>query len=387
MKIGIFTQPIYTNYGGILQAYAMQAVLRRMGHDVKTFDIPWHEDVLFLRLWISSKRLVKFFMTLLLGKVKTGLLFNPFISKEKIRVATTKHTKGFVSDNINLTARVKNRKHIEQCVSAEKFDVLITGSDQVWRPMYTHHLDWAYLSFAPKNVRRIAYAASFGVNHWEYNHKETMEAKKYLSDFSGVSVREYSAVSLCKQHLGIDAEWVADPTMLLDKTDYIKLLSKRPTKSVKDRIMLYILDPNKRKASIVSTIETLLQKECVSIRAAKDIEEYRRGCDMDDFCPPSVEQWLRAFDECCAVVTDSFHGTVFSIIFNVPFVVIINEERGAARIESLLEKFGLVKRVVYSDSEKDITQVLNTPINWRSVNEIRANFASQSLNFLYKSLQ
>lgn len=387
MKIGIFTQPIYTNYGGILQAYALQETLRRMGHSAKTLDIPWHEDILLRRIWISSKRLMKFILLLLKGKVEKLLLTNPFTSKEKIRLATTKYTKGFVYDNINLTAKITSGKLLEECVAAENFDILITGSDQVWRPMYTHHLDWGFLSFAPKDAKKIAYAASFGVDYWEYDENESREAKKYLSDFSGVSVREESAVLLCKRHFGIDARWVADPTMLLDKADYIKLSTKHPTKSLKDRIMSYILDPNEKKTSIVHTIETILKRESVSIRANKNIESFHKGCNIEDFCPPSVEQWLQAFDDSYAVVTDSFHGTVFSIIYNVPFVVILNEERGATRIESLLKKFGLTQRIVYGDSKDEIIQALNAPIDWHVVNETRSEFTSQSLNFLYKSLQ
>ncbi|MFI3319815.1 MAG: polysaccharide pyruvyl transferase family protein [Rikenellaceae bacterium] len=220
MKIGIQTLQLNTNYGGILQAYALQTVLQRMGHDASVIT---KFSIFAFPLWMYPLalgfRLVKKYI---LGQ-KNIVIFNVKKRKEEA-VIVRQHTQRFIDTYINKLECERFISLPENCV-----DAIVVGSDQVWRPRYFGKkiIADAYLEFARGwDIKRLSYAASFGTAEWEYSESQTAKCKELIAKFDAVSVREESAVGLCKDHFGVEAQHLLDPTMLLSKEDYIASVEK-----------------------------------------------------------------------------------------------------------------------------------------------------------------
>ena len=381
MKIGILTQPLYENYGGLLQCFALQTILKRLGHepwiirrDVYRKEFTWLERVFF-----NVKQVIKVF----LGKKFVNLLSQKKVSYVK------KNTKYFISECINpKTEIITTTEHLKNYHLTNKFDAYIVGSDQVWRPIYSPCITNYFLDFFPtndNNVKRLAYAASFGIDDWEFSEEETKTCRDLLQKFDAISVREDSAVLLCDKYLNrADAVHVLDPTMLLDKEDYIRLVEKENEPKSPGNLFCYILDEDEKKNEIIEVIAkktsaipfTQMPKCKISYENLKD--------RLEDCVYPTVTAWLRAFMDAEMVVTDSFHGCVFSIIFNKPFIVYGNKGRGMARFHSLLSIFGLENRLI--TNSEDALLVINEPINWEAVNTKKKEWQEKSYNFLKNNL-
>ena len=375
MKIGIITQPLETNYGGLLQNYALQETLRRLGHDVTTLDQPYLIASRYKILTGCLRTIIKW----LLGR-KANMPF--YITNKEIETIAV-HTDKFIQKYINHTTRLSSKKDFSKTVAENSIEALVVGSDQVWRPLYNPRLTRSFFDFAESlDITRIAYAASFGVDNWEYNTKETKICSRLAKLFKAISVREMSGIKLCKKHLGVDATFVLDPTMLLDKEDYIKIVEKsRITKSEGD-MFTYILDQTEEKKEFINKVATRLNLVPFSVMPQKNKRYIKKDIE-ECICPP-VEQWLRAFMDAKFVVCDSFHGAVFSIIFNKPFVIIGNEERGMSRFNSLVEMYSLKERLLNTSSDINI---VNKAIGWEAVNNKRAEMRELSIKFIKDNLQ
>lgn len=370
MRIGIYTQPLHSNYGGLLQAWALQTVLRRMGHDVVTFqpDIYMHLSPL-RALMVYPIRLLRY----LSGKSDT-IRYEHI--HNKIQHAITSNTSKFVHNNINL-CEYRDIGSLRE----KDYDVLMVGSDQVWRPCYNNHfyskIENSFLDFARSwTVKRIAYAASFGTDKWEFTDEETMKCAQLTKLFDAVSVREQSGVGLCKEKFGIEAVHVLDPTLLFEKEDYVSLIEKcGNTVKPKGQLMCYILDKTDEKTSLITRIAN--SKHLVPFYANARTEDPE--APVNERIQPSVEQWLRDFKEAEFVVTDSFHACVFSIIFNKPFVVVGNKKRGMSRFQSLLETFGLKDHLLFSIDDYKSSQQYDIP---DMTYEILSDMREKSYKFL-----
>ena len=374
MKIGIITLPLHNNYGGILQAYALQIVLRRLGHDVVVFDRSHIIKLSFPYKCLSYfKQLVK---KLLLDK-KTIIRWDKKYNTERNIMRT--NTYPFILKRIG---RVIVNSDYSNIVFKD-YDAFVVGSDQVWRPKYFGKdiISNAYLSFAKDwSVKRISYAASFGTEEWEYSEAQTLECKEWIKKFDAVSVRESSAVKLCKEHLNVDALHVLDPTMLLSVTDYIQLFKEANTPQSPGSLMCYVLDETEGKQKVVSNVEETLNLTAFSVNSKYEV----RTAPLEERIQPPVEAWLRGFYDAEFVVTDSFHACVFSILFEKPFIVYGNKDRGMARFHSLLSIFGLENRLVTSSAEAQ--KVISVPIDWSLVNAKKKEWQEKSYNFLRNRL-
>lgn len=376
MKICILTQPLHTNYGGLLQAYSLQTVLKRMGHDVLTEDRKMPKP--------SVKYAIKCQIKRWLGPIRKR--YYPSAREvSKIR----ENTDRFIRENIRTTEPIYSKTKEE--FRKYRFDTYIVGSDQVWRPLYSPYLMNYFLDFTVgQDVKRIAYSASFGTKEWEFSEEETRRAAELLKDFDAISVREDCGVGLCKYYFGVDAVHTLDPTMLLDKEDYLALLkSNCGTKQSGKKLMAYILDASRENDDIKALIASKL-----GVRLDDVIEPmpkknfYTCGPKGLGGCVyPAVEDWLQGFAEADFVVTDSFHGTVFSIIFNVPFITVVNVGRGADRFTSLINMFDLQDRLITSYDEEKTNRLIETPIDFSTVNEIRAKAKNESISFLKNALK
>lgn len=376
MRIGILTLPLHTNYGGILQAYALQTVLERMGHEVVVFDTPKKSTL--PPLW---KLPLSFAKRILLKSM--GRIDRIFIERYNNRVQpiVTKEIQPFIDEQIHRKVFAKFSK-LDAC----DFDAIVVGSDQVWRSIYFipmwfgQPMENAYLSFTKGwNIKRISYAASFGTDKWEYNEEQTLHSKEALQMFDAVSVREENGVKLCKHNFDVDALHVLDPTMLLDANDYIELFKRKLTPKSKGNLLNYVLDETDEIESLIKKVASM--KKMVPF-AVNNPYEGDNTKPLNQRIKPSVETWLRGFYDADFVITDSFHACVFSIIFKKQFIVVGNKERGMARFESLLKMFGLEERLV--DEKVDINTL--QPIDYDKVYNLYGQLKERSLHFLSENL-
>ena len=377
MRIGILTLPLHTNYGGILQAYALQTVLERMGHEVVVFDCPLRKFK--LPIWKKplcySKRIIKRYIL----QDKGTLINKEKIDFEKERYFR-KNTQPFINAHIHRYV-VRKLENIKK----DDIDAIVVGSDQIWRMLYfksmwfTKRAANAFLAFtAGWNIKRIAYAASFGNNTPEIPEREIEDCRKSISSFDAVSVREESGVEICKKLFGIDAQWVLDPTMLLSSDDYIKLIGGNMGQSrTTGTLMSYVLDENSDVSELRATIakEKNLRINITNI-AVNGIEQY-------ELTPqPPVENWLQSFLDADFVINDSFHACVFSILFHKQFIVYGNKVRGLERFTSLLTMFGLEDRLVTNVNEYHPLP----DIDYTKVDAILNEKRQEAMSYLEKSI-
>ena len=371
MKIAILTLPLHTNYGGILQAYALQTVLERMGHEVEHLQSQpcfpkLHPSWQMPLVW--GKRLIRKYLG---GDRKLPIFEHP-------RKWVRKNTDKFIADNIH--CRYLKPDEWNETL-ADEYDAFVVGSDQVWRPCMSGCIERYLTGFlGDKVVHRIAYAASLGVDDNEFSKEQIEKLKPLFSKFNAVSVRELSGIELCYEMFGISAECKLDPTMLLNVEDYVNFSNR--AKCHDKCIMTYLLD---NSPDIDAFVESLASKYQLDIYSANSkVEMYYQGKvrRLSECQQPPVENWLRAFRDAEIVITDSFHACVFSILFNKPFLCIGNDFRGLARIESLLGQFGLMDRLVSIDSD----HIPSSDIDWTRVNAIVDEKRAESLDFLHRAL-
>jgi len=378
MKIGILTQPLHNNYGGLLQCYALQTMLQRMGHEAWVLQRMHRYE---LNCWRSRAEIVlKNVIKRLIGREACKKMSD----EQKQTIGS--HTRYFAKKYINpRTEAIYSTHRLKQVAYDLGIEAYVVGSDQVWRPMYSPCITNYFIDFDCRSqVKRIAYAASFGVAHWEFTRHDTKRCAALIKHFDAVSVREASGVDLCKRYLGVKAQHVLDPTLLLDRADYERLVANEHETPRDGSLFCYILDKAANKQQVIESAAratalqpfyTMPELEPTIANVARDIE----ACVF-----PAVTAWLRSFMDAKMVVTDSFHGCVFSIIFNKPFWVIGNAERGMARFKSLLSQFGLEERMI---SVQDIaTTNWQKPIDWQRVNARRDALRVEALQFLQNSL-
>lgn len=373
MKIGILTLPLHTNYGGILQAYALQTVLERMGYEACVIQRPWRKQIVLLKYPLRIlKRCISRYI---LGR--NSSLFAEIIWNRN-QAVIERNTQEFIDKYIH-TYQIKQISDINE----KDFDAIAVGSDQIWRPMYYRlhyqYIEDAFLSFTKKwCLKRIAYAPSFGTDEWEYNKVETQKCSNLLQKFDAVSVREQSGIELCEKYLGHkNVQWVLDPTMLLNKEDYEHLIPQN-VKAPGD-LMCYVLDANDEINHLIAKIAN--ENDLKVFQAASDVDNV--SLPIERRIQPPVESWLSGFRDAKLVITDSFHACVFSILFRKPFVVIGNKNRGYSRFETLLKLFGLEERLIENASQ--FKQSMLNPIS-EEVYKKLDDFRSTSTDFLTKAL-
>lgn len=380
MKIGILTQPLKYNYGGILQNYALQQVLIGAGHSVETldWDIP-------KSLHYSLYRLKWKVLSVVFPNRYPKLKYQPTAAENAVM---WRNTNRFISSYINRTKIIRSQKGFVKKAKIENYDAFIVGSDQCWRPCYNAFLSSMYLDFAKApSVRRISYAASFGTDKWEYSPEQEALCASLVKKFDLVTVREESGVKLCNDYFGVDAKHVLDPTMLLTKDDYIKLIESENEPPASGTLFNYILDPEKDKTAFIKrvadakglTVFQVLPKFQAENRTKKNVKKHIEDCVF-----PAVTAWLQAFNAAEMTVVDSFHGMVFSIIFNKPFWVIGNERRGMSRFTSLLKLLHLEDRLLDVGSLNDVD--FDKAIDWDEVNGMVNRLSSECKSLLFKEL-
>ena len=379
MRLAILSLPFRYNYGHHLQAYALQTTLQRMGHDVTIIDHEFHASNKWWRYPLSlSKRAFNRYVR---GDKRQQIFVEHNLNVEDSLLATN-----FKQFRARYLPQRLNINSFEREIKPDMFDGFIVGSDQVWRPgyftwNYQTSMSNAYLGFAHDwDIKRIAYAASFGFEDWQYNDEQTQDCAKLAQQFDAISVRESSAVALCERYLGVQAQHVLDPTMLLEQEDYVHIAETDSSKPTSGGLMTYILDNNVEiDKFVLNTSQALGLKPFAANSRVENVH-----APIEQRIQPPITQWLRGFMDAEFVITDSFHGTVFCIIFNKPFITISNNDRGKARFTSLLDSFNLSDRLI---SNIDAPIATYSCIQWDSINKTRILLKKEALKFLAEALR
>jgi hypothetical protein len=368
-NVAILTQPLHNNYGGILQNYAMQKVLLNLDFVPTTIDVQYPKPV-FNKALVYVKIPYRF--------LKKIMGDESVVYSNLIKQYSFINQSGY--DQLNFINKYINRITVDNIRKLEfkdyDFESYLVGSDQVWRLGFSPNIKNYFLDFVPSKKNKISYAASFGVDYWEYSDEMTEQIKTLIDDFNAISVREDSAVKLCKDYLSVDSQHVLDPTMLLNKEDYYKLIENFKKDTNKKNAVVYILDMNKSKKDI---LEDVLKSNDFEISRIGKIKNKKY---------PSIESWIAGIANSDFVVTDSYHGMVFSIIFNKPFVVIGNVGRGLTRFTSLLNLLDINDRMVlnfddYSNKKNKLFEIPDYTIINQTINTLQ----KLSINFLTKNLK
>ena len=360
MNIGIVTQPLGDNYGGLLQNWALQQVLSKLGHSPITLDA-------YSRLPLSAY-FVKLAKTASLKCLGRQHVSRPYRPQKGKRYHCSDITTDFIKNNINTTEPFYY--YNSQLIKDYDLDAIVVGSDQVWRPIFNPRIADMFLGFAKKHdIKKVAYAASFGTDQWEFSPEQTLVCKKLAQKFKAVSVRENSGIQLCQKHLGVNCRLVLDPTLLLTLNDYLELVTDVPVNAEKF-IAAYCLDKTEDKANIFDAIS----------------EKYNMPLHVfsaHDNISLNVEQWIAVFRDAEVVITDSFHGTIFSILFHKPFYTILNPHRGNERFTSLLSSLHLDNRIIET---KEAVKIPSTEMYWDKIDDQLNLYKSESLKFLDDAL-
>lgn len=354
MKIGILTFHWGTNYGAILQAYALQTYLESMGHEVHIIN---YKPKRFNKSLLSCFLTPRFY--LYASNIKA------YLKEKKMKVFRRKYLHETVLYE-SLTELKKNPPN---------FDVYVCGSDQIWNPSFTTKGEGGptstyFLDFGDKNIKKIAYAVSFGCDI--YPKIASNIAIKYIPSFNAISVRENSGVQIITKMGFKEPIRLPDPTLLLDSTEY--RFADSPVTRNQKIAFFYIL---RKEDKIIKKIKKSIKK-IYSLETADKV-----------FKPYSVEQWILGINNASIVVTNSFHGMVFSLIFHKPFVVVLSNGNSSTmndRFNTLLSFLNLEHRILYNFDKENLEKLINDQINWQKTDSLVNELKQQSFIFFKRLL-
>ena len=348
MKIALLTIWHEKNYGAELQAYATIKILQRLGHEVSMIDI---------RLTDMQKLSVKGYVA------KYIMQFSPSCRKFN----------GFWNQHIPCTRRYKTIEDLK--ANPPEADVYMVGSDQVWNPDITKDFSTLFfLNFGNGQVKRVSFASSLGVESW--NHRElTNEIKSLLNRFTAISCREQSGVELLKEHFQVDATCVADPTIILG--DYSQLIGAVEPRNT---LVYYPLSEDFELENYAESLAKRLHLQAINNKRKTTlfhrIEWNRTG----------IAEWVKNIAEAKFVITRSFHGVVFSLLYQRQFAVLASRNGRGVRLVDLLTQLGLTDRIYSNTDDLDKSEPWKSPINYGPINVKIDGMQKRSVEFLKEVL-
>lgn len=364
MKIGILTFHCAHNYGAVLQCYALQETLKQIGHDVEVIDYrPQYlltSYSIFNKYRILSKNpilMIRFFireMLLLPVRIKRYHAFNEFIETK-----------------LNLSHRIMKRD------IPSSYDIYIMGSDQIWNPKITQGFDsvyFGYFDFHKGEKKYISYAASMEANL--FDTKSTQFYVKALNNFDALSVRETRLAELLQPLTTKKIEIVLDPTLLANRNIWNRIALEPSIK--RKYVLMYQVRCNENTLRIANNIANQIGAVVIEIMSYPTRHFSKKQLPWS-----SPEEFLGLIKNAACVVTTSFHGTAFSIIFNRPFYCIQLDDGWDTRSLSLLKTIGLCDRMIKKSETPKFTEIdYNGEIN-KCLFQLREN----SLHYLMNNVK
>lgn len=343
-RIGIITILKVNNYGAELQAFATQKILQMMGYDAEIIDYLFYKNPRHKRTRLSTPTAKMSF-----GKHLKERLY-PIIANwksRKFRNAQSKRDEKFEQFHRDNTKQSECYRTLDELKLAKlDYNVIMSGSDQVWNPGIYSSLDPYLLRFGTKEMKRIAYASSFGVSNVPDDVIEYY--RESLSDYSAISVREDKAVDLVKRLSGKDARLVLDPTLLLNREQWMQV-----AKPVQLPCKKYILIYELANVPYIKQLALHIRKETglPIVRICKNASVEDVEPEFTNIIDAGPAEFLSLFDQAEYVVTNSFHGTAFSINFGRNFYTVIpNGKDNNSRQRSILKLMGCEERLVMEGS-------------------------------------
>jgi len=361
MKVGVITFHSANNYGATLQTWALQKVLKELGADAGVIN--YHPDIIDalydpMQLSKGLKRFAKM-LKLALRNRDSLARYNKF--------------QKFLRNNFNLIGDFKNYEELEK--AGLNLDAYIVGSDQVWNPTHIGGYDPAYyLEFARAGSKKISYAASVGTDYINPKYQDKM--KKALHSFTAISVRERSIQEQVSALSGKPVELVLDPTLLLSREDYDEIKVKSRIKE--PYILLYMIEKNPQVISLANKLSVSLGMPVIQRRPIKGLVN-----ELPPFYTADAGEFLGLIEGASYVISNSFHGTVFSIIYGKPFVSMLHSDTGS-RVVDLLTELGLESHILYdlADFEGYSMFKMDNDVVSKKLEKLK----QASLDFLKKSL-
>ena len=330
MKVGVVTFHSAHNYGASLQAWALQKVLKNLGTEPGI--IHYHPDVID-RLYIPPKQNT-------IKKKAKYILKKQYRKRVNDQVYKYHKYNKFIRDNFNLIGDYTKYEELER--ANLKLDAYITGSDQVWNSDHTNGFDPAYmLDFAEEGSLKISYAASVGREYILPQYRE--QFKESLKTYTSISVREFSAKPAITALTDKPVQVVLDPTLLLDRKDYEEL--KVPGKIKQRYIFVYMMEANKELVKFANKLSVAMGLPIIQRKPGKIFRNELASYYTDD-----AGEFLGEIENAEYVITNSFHATVFSLIYEKPFVSMLHTSTGS-RTSDLLKSVGQESHIVYEPDE------------------------------------
>lgn len=358
MKIGIMTFHWADNYGAVLQAYALQTHIASLGHDVEIIDYrpSWAADANPVACPRSLKDSLRYF--------DEKQRRRPFVRFRKRFLRLSKDT-------------YRSLKELnERCGG---YDVIITGSDQVFNPDIIAsggELDEAYLLNFGSGFDKVAYAASFGNSTLSEEYYDAY--RNLLRDFKQIGVREESGVRILR-NIGLNSVVVPDPTFLIEDYSALKLpLNPRHNEE-------YVFEMIFSVSELSTKVKTAVNRTFYSAKSMPMINLRQRLHGTKGLLNPSPQKWIAAILDAQFVVTDSFHCTVFSILNHTPFISLSLKGWGkdwSDRIKNLLQSVGLKGNLVSDVINDQVLTPAMQPIDWENVDCQIRNLRDQGRNFI-----
>lgn len=346
MKVSILTYHWEDNYGATMQAYATYRAVAELGHTPEFIDLrlPYHPP-LKARIVFALKR----------------YRFNRF--RKKFFKNLSKKTYWSIEDLRN---------------EPPKSDCYLVGSDQTWNPQIGKHLLPAFfLTFGNDNIRRVSYATSIGLNKWEESPYISNSAiKEALAKFNKILLRESSAIEICKKIFDAEAQQVIDPVLLFKK--YSELIGNV---TISDEIIVYKLINDNDFYELATNFSKKINIPIRSIGSVRHPKGYKVSY------PETVQNWIKRIASAAIVLTDSFHGTVFSLLYHRPFIVYVGDPNRITRISSLLSQLGLRDRILFRGATvNDFERITKQNINWQEIDNRLDALRKKSFELLASAL-
>lgn len=370
-RIGIVTQIRVYNYGTRLQAYAMQEIFRSRGFYTEILVL---ERKTPLSLFIYR---IKAFLYLFFKKSLNNIRYRKYIRTNYPKlssnwVVNSIRTRLLALDRFNKLLNYSVLTSEEALVKkTENFDVVVCGSDQMWRPFGNNDLKFKMLRCVSQNVRKISYAPSLGVNTMPEESKAFF--RDALKDFYSISVRETSGAellcSLTEKHVFV----VLDPTLLIGRKVWDKILKEKTELMHENYCLCYFLGTNSRHRKIANEIS---KKQHLTIYNFSHFKEFNtadndlEGLQLYDVSPA---EFIGLISKAKFVITDSLHCTIFSLMYHIPFLTLqrynnTDELSTNNRIFSLLKQFGLESRILQNWEKTE--EILTESIDFENVEKI-----------------
>lgn len=391
MKIGIVTFVKADNYGAELQAYALQKKLNVMGYDAEVIDMEKETGVLEGAFSTYKNAIVNRYKQYGLFK-GTSKVIDLIVFKLKARNAQKANADKIAKKHEIFNSFFYNRiKHSDKYYTLEElrnakslpYDVLIAGSDQIWNYMQTKYLDVFFLMMANNwGAKKVSYAPSFSVSKIPTDMQDTY--RKYLENMDAISVRELNGLDIVKQCSSCNATTVLDPTLLLNRNEWIEYIGKKDyLPQGKKYVVIYTLSGSLYIYQLAKKIAAQLGAEVINIKSG--FVKFKGDEGIKHITDAGPEEFISIYSQAVYVITDSFHGTAFSINFNVPFTTLLNPASNInSRALSILKLTGTEDRLIYDDGSHQEPKSLS--VDFAPVNKIINEWREKSVKFITDNL-